>query len=334
MFQTFKTDNKIEKIEDLKNSFILGDRVESLRKIPDNSISFIFTSPPYNVEKNYNNHNDDMELDEYLSFLYDTWKECFRTLKDGGRMVINVPFSITKYKNKVKKLIPINSIILLQMEEIGFTYRNDIVWNKDNVTSRTAWGSFKSPSSPYVVGPYELLLIFHKNNKVLSGNKEDIDITKEEFIKFSFGMWNIMPETTKHKNHPAPFPKELVYRLIKFYTYKNDIILDPFSGTGTVAEVCKNNGRNFIYIDNCEDYLNYAKEEIDKIKEIKEKKIIKQNYDSLKKFILNKIKEKDYDKSKIELIFNEIKEEILNEKDFSKHESVFGKTSDGLKEKI
>ncbi len=197
-----------------------------------------------------------------------------------------------------------------QLQDIGFTYRNEMVWDKDNVTSRTAWGSWKSPSSPYIVGPYEMILVFHKGSKVLDGKKENSDITSEEFIKFSYGMWKIMPETTKHKNHPAPFPKELVYRLIKFYTFKDDFVIDPFSGTGTVAEVCYQNNRPFIYIDNCKEYLEYAQERVFKTPEIKIKKIGKSHYDSLEKFILTKINEKEYDSEKVIEILEKIKNEV------------------------
>jgi len=308
--KVFLANGVVETIDNLKNNFILGDRLHALQKIPDNSIAMVFTSPPYNLEKEYLNHHDDMELNEYYTFLEDTWKECYRVLKDGGRMVVNVPFSITKFfkdgKHTIKKLIPLNSIVMQQLERCGFTYRNEMVWDKDNVTSRTAWGSWKSPSSPYIVGPYEMILVFHKDNKVLEGKKENIDITGDEFIKFSFGMWKIMPETGKHKNHPAPFPKELVYRLLKFYTYKDDVVVDPFSGTGTVAEVCLNVGRKFIYIDNTKEYLEYAQENIFKEKVIKDKKISKQQYEALEKNILTKINEKNYDKTKIKEILENL----------------------------
>ena len=83
------------------------------------------------------------------------------------------------------------------------------------MSKRTAWGSFKSPSNPHVIQPYEFVFVFSKNNKKHNGDKKNIDITKEEFVKYSDAFWNIKPETSLSKKHPAPFPEELIYRLLK-----------------------------------------------------------------------------------------------------------------------
>ena len=235
------------------NSFNLGDRVEVMKKIKPKSIDFIFTSPPYNVGKPYKNHDDLMSYDDYLKFLNDTWKATKRILKVGGRIAINVP-SVTAdgaYQ-------PLFVDVVNQMKKLGFIMRCDIIWHKEHISKRTAWGSWKSPSNPHVVQPYEFILVFSKQTKKHEGNKSRIDIEKQEFIDFSNAMWRILPETRLSKSHPAPFPKELVYRLLKFYTYKNDTILDMFGGSGTVALVSKQIERNFIYIDNCEEYLEFA----------------------------------------------------------------------------
>ena len=136
--------------------------------------------------------------------------------------------------------------------------RCDVIWHKNQISKRTAWGSWMSPSNPYVVQPYEFVLVFSKETKKHEGEKMNVDVTKEEFIKFSNAMWEIKPETRLKKRHPAPFPEELVYRLIKFYTYKNDVVLDTFGGSGTTPVVCVKTGRKFIYVDNNREYFEFA----------------------------------------------------------------------------
>ena len=242
------------------NHFYLGDRIEVMKKIASESIDFIFTSPPYNVGKPYKNHNDLMSYTDYLNFLNDTWKETKRILKIGGRIAINVP-SVTADGSYQ----PLFVDVVNQMRQLGFIMRCDIIWHKEHISKRTAWGSWKSPSNPHVVQPYEFILIFSKDTKKHKGYKEMIDISKQEFIDYSNAMWHILPETRLSKSHPAPFPKTLVYRLLKFYTYQNDLVLDMFGGSGTVALVSKENNRRFIYIDNCKEYLEFAKTRINNI---------------------------------------------------------------------
>ena len=122
---------------------------------------------------------------------------------------------------------------------------------------RTAWGSFKSPSNPHIVPSWEYVLVFSKKQNKLEGDSKDADITKEEFMKFSDGMWYIPPER-KRNGHPAPFPEELIYRLIKYYSFRGNIVLDMFGGTGTVALVSAKTNRNFIHIDVSEEYCGTA----------------------------------------------------------------------------
>ena len=143
-----------------QNSFLLGDRLEVMKEIPLNSIDFIVTSPPYNVGISYGNHNDLMTYKEYLKFLEDTWKECWRVLKVGGRIAINVP-SVTSNK----QYQPLFVDVVNQMKKLGFLMRCDIIWDKKQISNRTAWGSWMSPSNPYVVQPYEFILVFSKGSK-------------------------------------------------------------------------------------------------------------------------------------------------------------------------
>ena len=239
------------------NDFYLGDRIDLMNKIEPNSIDMIITSPPYNVGKDYKNHNDLMEYKDYLKFLNDTWKCSMKVLKEGGRLAINIT-SMT-WGGEWK---PLYNDVINQCLKLGFIMRCEILWYKQAMSKRTAWGSWQSPSNPHVIQPYEYIFVFSLGTRKMEGKKEDIDITKNEFIKFSNAFWEIPAETRLSKTHPAPFPEELVYRLLKFYTFKNSTILDMFGGSGTVALVSQWLNRNFIYLDNCEEYLNFAKKRV------------------------------------------------------------------------
>ncbi len=138
---------------------------------------------------------------------------------------------------------------------------------------RTAWGSFKSPANPHIVPSWEYVLVFTKNGDKLFGNPKNADITAEEFKEFSDGFWQIQPERQRN-GHPAPFPEDLIYRLIKFYSYKGNVVLDMFGGTGTVAVVSHKTGRKFIHIDISKEYCKTAKDRLEKIKgEVSQQKI-------------------------------------------------------------
>jgi DNA modification methylase len=144
-------------------------------------------------------------------------------------------------------------------------FRTEILWYKQTMLKRTACGSFKSPANPHIVPSWEYVLIFTKDQDRLDGDPQMADITKEEFMKFSDGFWKIQPETQR-KGHPAPFPEELIYRLVKFYSYKGNNILDMFGGTGTVAVIAKRTNRNFVHIDISPQYCKVASDRLEKEK--------------------------------------------------------------------
>ncbi|MBI3035419.1 site-specific DNA-methyltransferase [Candidatus Woesearchaeota archaeon] len=166
----------------------------------------------------------------------------------------------------IKDFTPIHHDFIAQLRKIGMIFRTEIVWYKQIMLKRTAWGSFKSPSNPHIVPSWEYILVFSKFQPKLEGNSKDADITSEEFMKFSDGFWQIPPETQRN-GHPAPFPEELIYRLIKFYSYKGNTILDMFGGTGTVAVVAKTTNRNFIHIDISKEYCKVAEKRLNLAKE-------------------------------------------------------------------
>jgi site-specific DNA-methyltransferase (adenine-specific) len=232
--------------------------------MPSNWISMAITSPPYNLGVNYDTYKDDLEYDQYLKWLKDIWIETKRVLVDGGRLAVNIaPTSIKNFK-------PVHHDISKDLRDIGMIFRAEIIWYKQSMTAkRTAWGSWKSPSNPHIIPSWEYVMVFSKKEWRLDGKNRNADIRPEEFEKYSDGFWQVPPDDFNdgfwfiaaervRNGHPAPFPEELIYRLVKFYTYKGAILLDMFGGTGTVAYVAMKHGRQFVHIDISKDYCEIA----------------------------------------------------------------------------
>ena len=246
------------------NKIICGDALKVLKRMPSNWISMAITSPPYNLGVNYDVYNDDLGYDQYLKWLKDIWTETKRVLVDGGRLAVNIaPTSIKNFR-------PVHHDISKDLRDLGMIFRAEIIWYKQSMTAkRTAWGSWKSPSSPHIIPSWEYVMVFSKKEWRLNGNKENADIRPEEFEKYSDGFWQIPPDDFNdgfwfitaervRNGHPAPFPEELIYRLVKFYTYKGAVLLDMFGGTGTVAYVAMKHERQFVHIDISKDYCEIA----------------------------------------------------------------------------
>lgn len=237
-----------------------GDCLEVMKDIPDKSIDCIITSPPYNFDMDYKEYDDNKKWNDYFKWLKCVWKECYRILKDDGRLIVNIQPLFSDY-------IPSHHIISNDIMKIGFKWKAEIIWEKNNYNCKyCSWGSWKSPSSPYMKYTWEFIEVYCKKDYKHKGKKEDIDITPEEFKKLVLSKWSFAPERNMKKyGHPAMFPEELPYRCLKLFTYKNDIVLDPFMGTGTVGVVAKKLHRNFIGIELDEKYFKIAKERIEKI---------------------------------------------------------------------
>jgi site-specific DNA-methyltransferase (adenine-specific) len=233
------------------NRIICGDAQKVLSRIPDNSIDLIITSPPYNFGHAYaqDPHDDTHEWNEYFEKLLVVWKECERVIKPGGRIAVNIQPLFSDY-------IPTHHIISRQLAVLGLLWRAEILWEKNNYNAKyTAWGSWKSPSMPYIKYTWEYIEVFDKESHKKSGRKEDIDITADEFKEWVMAKWSFPPETRmKDYDHPAMFPEELPKRLMKLFSYKHDIVLDPFNGAGTTSLVAWKLGRRFIGIDVSEQY--------------------------------------------------------------------------------
>jgi DNA modification methylase len=248
---------------DFLDQIICGDCLEVMSRIPDGTVHLVVTSPPYNLGINYDNHDDSLAYDNYLAWMKRVWIEIKRVLVPGGRFALNIaPTSIKNFR-------PIHHDFSNQLREIGMTMRTEIIWYKQTMGRRTAWGSWKSPSNPHIVPSWEYVLVFCKDSWTLDGDKKDADITDDEFMRFSDGFWYIPPESQR-RGHPTPFPEELIYRLIKFYTYKGNVVLDMFGGTGTVAVVAQKTGRHFIHIDISERYCEIARNRLETARMLQE----------------------------------------------------------------
>ncbi len=246
--------------ECLTNKIICEDSSKALKQFPDNSIDLIFTSPPYNFGLEYSDNADDKKWEEYFNQLFSIFDECIRILKDGGRFIVNIQPLFSDY-------IPSHHIISNYFLNKKMIWKGEIIWEKNNYNCKyTAWGSWKSPSSPYLKYTWEFVEIFAKNSLKKDGRKEDADITADEFKKWVVAKWAIAPERKMREfGHPAMFPEELAQRIIKLFSFKNDIVLDPFNGVGTTTFVAKTLSRRFVGIDISKDYCHKAEKRIKSI---------------------------------------------------------------------
>lgn len=259
------TNNELDK--KFINKIHRADSLELIKKFPDNCIDIVLTSPPYNFGINYENTNDVNIWEDYFEKLFNIFKECVRVLKDSGRIIINVQPMFSDY-------IPTHHLISNFFLKEGLIWKGEIIWEKNNYNCKyCTWGSWKSPSSPYLKYSWEFVEIFCKNSLKKEGEKNNIDIEAEEFKKWVYGKWSIAPERNMKKyKHDAMFPEELVKRLLKLFSYKNDIVLDPFNGAGTTTKVAKQLNRKFIGIDISEEYCKTAESRINEVKELFELK--------------------------------------------------------------
>ncbi len=237
------------------NCIICADALRALARIPDQSIDLIITSPPYNFGHAYAQdlYDDTREWNSYFNQLLTVWRECERVLKSGGRIAVNIQPLFSDY-------IPTHHVISHQLASLGLLWKAELLWEKNNYNAKyTAWGSWKSPSMPYIKYTWEFIEVFDKASHKKGGRREDIDITADEFKEWVLGKWSFPPEIRmKDYHHPAMFPEELPRRLMKLFSYKNDIVLDPFNGAGTTTLVAWKLHRRFIGIDVSQQYCDMA----------------------------------------------------------------------------
>lgn len=229
----------------------------NMQAVPSNSVALAFTSPPYNVGKEY---DEDMGLTEYLDLIRDVGKEIYRTLVPGGRYVINIA-NLGR-----KPYIPLHSLFWELHMDIGFLPMGEIIWQKGKGASGScAWGSWKSAKAPRLRDLHEYLLVFAKQS-FSRPDKGESDIERDEFMSATLSIWEIAPESAKRVGHPAPFPVALAERVVRLYSYVGDVVLDPFSGSGTTCVAAKKTGRYYVGYDISPEYCDLSKERLLKTK--------------------------------------------------------------------
>lgn len=229
---------------------------EAMDEIPDNSIHLMITSPPYNVGKEYDN---DLTLEEYSTLLTNVLSQTYDKLVTGGRACINIA-NIGR-----KPYIPLHAMIIEIMIDLGYLMRGEIIWDKSaSAGGSCAWGSWMSASNPVLRDFHEYILVFSKESYSKNKTQEKRDtISHDDFINWTKSIWTFSAVNAKRIGHPAPFPVELPHRLINLYSYENDVILDPFCGSGTTCIAAVQNNRSYVGYDIKEEYIELAKNRID-----------------------------------------------------------------------
>ena len=233
---------------------IYNNDILNIAEIPKSSIDLIVTSPPYNVDINYNSHEDGSSYESYLEFTENWLEKCYGLTKDDGRFCLNIPLD----KNKGGQQSVCADITHIA-KEIGWKYHSTIIWNEGNISRRTAWGSWMSASAPYVIAPVEVIVVLYKKQwKKRSGSRVN-DITKQEFMDWTNGVWTFSGQSKKGAGgHPAAFPVELPKRCIKLFSFVGDTILDPFAGSGSTLIAAAQNGRQGVGVDIDKGYCGIA----------------------------------------------------------------------------
>lgn len=238
---------------------IINDDFLNTSLVPKESIDLIVTSPPYNLDMSYTTYQDNLPYSHYLKFTEQWVKKAYEVSKPCGRLCLNIPFDIRKGK-KEEGFLPIYLDVVRIAQDVGWKYFVTIVWYKQNVSKRTAWGSFVSAKAPYVLPPLEAIVVLYKEK--WKREKGVSDILKEEFIEWTIGMWCFPGENGRRIGHPSPFPVELPLRCIKLFSYVGDLVLDPFLGSGTTLVAVMKTGRKGIGIEIDRNYCEIAKRRV------------------------------------------------------------------------
>ena len=269
-------------LEKVINTVINGECIEVMKTLPEGSVDLIVTSPPYGVGIDYDVHDDDMVWEEYVKFTYSWMEQAFRVLKDDGRIALNIPYEINR-QSKGGRIFMVSEIWQI-MKKIGYKFYGvvDLEEESPHRSRTTAWGSWMSPSAPYIYNPKECVILAYKKNHIKKikgepewvgelGEKEDkngvmkpktiyTEEQKREFIDLVFGQWKYFADTRSLTK--ATFSMDIPTKAIKILTYKNDVVLDPFAGSGTSMVAAETLNRRWIGIELSPNYAKVANERV------------------------------------------------------------------------
>ena len=267
-------------LDNYLNKITTGDCREVMKEMPANSIDLMVTSPPYGVGIAYDSFDDDINFEAYKEFSRDWLSEAFRVLKPDGRLALNIPYEINR-QEKGGRIFMVAELWNI-LASIGYKFYGvvDLEESSPHRSKTTAWGSWMSPSSPYIYNPKECVLLCYKqlskkqtkgtpqwkswveqvedkNNPELLVNKKMYEKSdKDDFISLVYGQWNYFADTRQQTK--ATFSMDIPVRAMKILSYKEDIVMDPFMGSGTSAVAAEFVGRNWVGIELSENYTEVA----------------------------------------------------------------------------
>lgn len=221
--------------------------------LSESSIDLVVTSPPYNLDVAYNDCDDSLPYQLYLEWVSRWAHQLMRVARRGGRACVNIPLDSNKGGKRA-----VYADYLQLFLRAGWTYQTTIIWNEQNISRRTAWGSWLSPTAPFVTAPVETIVIFYKGEWRRSRDGRTSDILRDEFLAWTLGVWDFPGQTPAKFRHPAPFPEELPRRLMKLYSFVEDTVLDPFLGSGTTCVVARKLGRLSLGVEVDQTYCAIA----------------------------------------------------------------------------
>ena len=255
--EAMTTPDFIDKPEDMINQIVLGDCLETMKRMPDGFVDLTVTSPPYLNLREYSSWNT---YDDYLKDVGKWLSELYRVTKEGRHLAWNIQDNLpepSKGHRQYHALMP-DTIKIAQ--QAGFEWEVNIVWNKQNST-QLMMGSYPYPPTMIYAQMTESICIFRKSGKAdLSRKSDDSKLSREEWGSMIRNVWNITPQTKSL--HSAPFPKEIPSRLIKLHSFEGDTVYDPFNGSGTTSVASQNLNRNYIGSEISKEYCEIAEERL------------------------------------------------------------------------
>jgi len=284
----------MENLEKIINTVVNGDSIQVMKEMPESSIDLIVTSPKYNVGIDYDSCDDKMSMEDYWKRTKEWLTESFRILKNDGRIAVNILYEVNVQDRGGRVLFMAEFWMI--MKQVGFKFFGLVDLNEQSPhrSKTTAWGSWMSPSSPYIYNPKECVILGYKINpkKQVKGEPqwigEPVDMeqadgtfktkimypeeSKKEFMSLVYGQWDYFADTKQMTK--ATFSMDIPAKAIKILTYRNDIVLDPFAGSGTSLVAAEVNDRRWIGIELSESYAEVARKRVNEFVQKKKQLII------------------------------------------------------------